>query len=926
MFEDTATRRLQGVFTLHAALAAWSQQLGVGLPDDVTSSVIPWVPKSPFLARMDSVVYYGFYDITQVQLSLMESIAKSYALTVFFPLTSDSSYLYARQFFEQHLLKAGVIHRQIQETDFASSLESPRERTPSVQVANAVGHRGELTFACKAIWQVVENGGQAFHRIGVVARNLDAYIPFLARVFREHHIPFWTTGTESLLQDPLAKVWWQLAGLREEQYVVSSMLDVLSAPLYDHQHTQEGLLEKNANLWRQVARHLRIIRGREDWERLSFAAQDQDVLTRWEQWSGLSSEMAQSVLQQLATLGPALIHDCEALPERGTFSHLTDAFEAMIRQHGLVAEKAPRGFLKETEEERWDTLMQGFGKALERVKELDCVEGVVPWNEWMKEFRKALESIQVPIVGQSSVGVSVLDAMSARGYAFDTLIVLGMNDQVFPRVVKEDAFLRDRERKVLAEGLGYKTQEKMKGFEEEALLFQLLIDSAQAGVYLVYQRMDQQGRSLAPSSFLGKWLACELKEGVQEIQIPLRLSEQEHTPYFGGNNETNQEYNLRSLLAGKDLIQTLGEESPWKVLLRNGLEAVGHLDRSLHRTGSYDGILSHGGVHWEELVRRGLSPSALEQYVQCPMRYWMKYGLHTRNIRERVSRHISMRVLGEIGHRILYEVYQRWGSDGRNNDMIPVSDISERLETSMRKNFDHYATRYGKGYLVVWNWMQENFRRLMLSLVEYDHQEFLETGYRPGRFEVGGEGEIPGVDGQASSLITIRGRLDRIDRNLENESLRIVDYKFSESRRAQLSDPDLVNEALRGGRLQPPLYALLSSFHSSAGEPTSEIRPLNRPSVEFRYLRPLNSQPLGVASFSASTWESPVGDQLLRTIHAWISGLQGGKFFIMPGNYCMTCDWSVACRVWHHPSWARAFGFPLAKEFRQYRKQRAIDG
>ncbi|HNP61378.1 MAG TPA: hypothetical protein PKM72_11080, partial [Nitrospirales bacterium] len=79
-------------------------------------------------------------------------------------------------------------------------------------------------------------------------------------------------------------------------------------------------------------------------------------------------------------------------------------------------------------------------------------------------------------------------------------------------------------------------------------------------------------------------------------------------------------------------------------------------------------------------------------------------------------------------------------------------------------------------------------------------------------------------------------------------------------------------------------------------------------------------------SFPGSIWDTPTGDQLLRTIRRWIESIRAGQFFILPGSYCRDCSWSVACRFQHHPSWVRAYGIPLAKEFRQGRKQRAVHG
>lgn len=86
LFDEAATERLQGVIQLHAMLQAWNEQLGVGLPDDLTRSIIPWIAHSPFIGKLSSVFYYGFYDITQVQLSLLEEVARAAPVTIFSPL------------------------------------------------------------------------------------------------------------------------------------------------------------------------------------------------------------------------------------------------------------------------------------------------------------------------------------------------------------------------------------------------------------------------------------------------------------------------------------------------------------------------------------------------------------------------------------------------------------------------------------------------------------------------------------------------------------------------------------------------------------------------------------------------------------------------------------------------------------------------
>src|SRR5207253_8457344 len=70
--------------------------------------------------------------------------------------------------------------------------------------------------------------------------------------------------------------------------------------------------------------------------------------------------------------------------------------------------------------------------------------------------------------------------------------------------IREDAFLSDAVREILERDLGYKIARKLEGFDEERLLFGLLLRSARERLYLSYQRADAQGRAMAPSGYFAE--------------------------------------------------------------------------------------------------------------------------------------------------------------------------------------------------------------------------------------------------------------------------------------------------------------------------------------------------------------------------------------------------------------------------------------
>ena len=925
LFDEASAGRLQGVFSLQAVLRDWSRQLRIGLPDDLTLSVIPWAAQSPFISRLSFVIYYGFYDITQVQLSLLEEIARVTAVTVFFPLVKGERSQFAQQFLDRHLLKAGVVHHSLQGESRSESQESTKNWSPDVHVVNAVGPEGELAFTCKAIVHLVEQKNYAWHEIGVVARNLDPYGPFVQRSFEEHRIPFETTATRLLLEEPLIKMWWIIAGLREDQYSWRNVLDVVSSPWYGRNwdNSEGQSIQSFSHLWIRIVRHFRLVGGVKDWERLAFLAQDSEAVQEWQQTSGVPAVQASQALDTFAHVVTRLIADCESLPAEGSINELTEAFEQLVQRHTIFPSTHFPAPQEAAQEQLLESLLDEIEQALNILRQLDRLDRQVTWKQWLDVFRSVLERTRIPFQGQSSMGVQVLDVMSARGRPFRALFVLGLNDHVFPRIVREDAFLRDRDRKVLAESLGYKIDEKMAGFDEEALLFSLLQRSARDRLYFLYQRADQNGRPLIPSSLLRDQLNDHrLQRGDGELTFPLGLLDRSNSPKFLTDGDTPQQARLRVVLGGGSLQAMTSEESPWGTILHNGMEMIEKLERRAARAGLFDGITVASGKHWQDLTERGISPTALGTYAQCPMRYWMTHVLKLQSIPDLVSKELPSRVWGELVHNVLYEIYQSLSKHGWPHQAASAEETVSIVSLQVHHVFEDYAQRFGRGYRLIWDWVSSRLIRMIILSIEQDQREYDEQGLVPFEYEVEALGEFAGDSQEQTDLLKIRGRFDRVDRAVDDTGIRIMDYKVSMRRSPQADELDLVGKALHGRQLQPPLYSLMTPI--TVQDDAVRIHPATNTikSVDFRYLRPLQEDSVYAASFSGTIWDTATGAQIRQTIHRWIQGVRDGQFFILPGTYCRHCEYASACRFQHHASWSRAYRLPLARTYRQARKQK----
>ncbi len=152
----------------------------------------------------------------------------------------------------------------------------------------------------------------------------------------------------------------------------------------------------------------------------------------------------------------------------------------------------------------------------------------------------------------------------------------------------------------------------------------------------------------------------------------------------------------------------------------------------------------------------------------------------------------------------------------------------------------------------------------------------------------------------------MHGVLDRIDIKPDTGQFRIIDYKFRSGKKMNSEDKNLSLSAVRGKRLQPPLYLRMATSYLKK---TAGIKNPHPEKVSFYFIAPKWSiqESAGTRSkFPGDCWQSPLGEGITATVTLLLRGIKAGLFFILPGGYCDYCDYSAVCRKNHFPSRWRA--------------------
>jgi ATP-dependent helicase/nuclease subunit B len=506
----------------------------------------------------------------------------------------------------------------------------------------------------------------------------------------------------------------------------------------------------------------------------------------------------------------------------------------------------------------------------------------------------------------------ILDVMASRGVPFKALLLLGLNEKVFPRYIREDAFLRDSHRRVLDATLGFKIDEKLRAYEEELLLFHLSCQSAGQRLYLSYQRAEESGRMLAASPYLGE---ARRRFGQEEQPIdvsPRRLTDRLLRQPAAARFLPPADLTQWMAVSGQDpteLVQAFGRDAD---TFRHAAAALERIEEDGTTLNPFDGMTGEVESHWARLRERGISPTPLERYARCPFQYFAADVLRLEPSRVAIGQEPDAALVGTLCHAGLRRCYEQLVQTGWPTEPVADAAVERLILASVEEAATELQARHPTGHYLLWEMTKERVRRLVRETVAADEQEQAEQPYTPVAFEVDGEGAVPGVlEGEG---VKVRGRIDRLDRHRHTGAIRVIDYKFKIGSAMKAEDRHLAQSAVRGYRLQPPLY----SCFTLSGHPAPSL-------VQFLFLAPHWPSPISRSTFEPPPWASEAGRLMQSTIGTLVEGIRAGRFAVLPDGYCDECAFRVVCRREHGPTWWRAYRAEEPKALKMLRTRKVAD-
>jgi hypothetical protein len=877
-----------------------------------------------------SAIFYGFYDSTQSQFDVLESILRTVQDAdgnghVFFPFTiSDSNTVahpaeYAQTFFDRlYSLNAALSGEVVRcpapvrqggqdgPQNASSGVENrlftsepAALKNHRIEFLSAAGAYEEAWATAKRILSLVRDHDAKFDQIMVVVRSLDDKRP-LAHLFAENGIPCNLKRDDSLAHQPFARFAFLVTRARENRLNNATLFELLSSPFLSGPRHRDFV-----NL--QVLLDTLLIRNWDDWPRLEALWKKEELPAIFDSPAkeSLDLESLRETAQYLQKLKEIL----KAIPERDSFPQFADALL------GVLATLCPG---------RKDAAADSLFSLLRKIADnslLQFPELSLPL--FAEVLSVCIKGAAFEEAGDAGPGVLVGDVMQLRGMTADYVFVLNLNRDVFPRRVSEDPFLPDHARRILRVLTGAGPEPKRsrliplkEGTEEELLLFALALRSARKKLYLSYQRADSEGRKQSASTYLEEVLRMVTGKTLEDNPAVQAIPKQ-HSSKFQGNDILPTLAECSSLPRNYDPSELLlhsyqmpGEYFGQLKTFASQINSRDHVTAEL-----VDGCIQDSRPLWASFLSARdateirVRYSHFKNYLSCPFQFFSSVVLGLRESpRESGAEEHDMNPLLK---GILSESIVKGTIRHLKQDSMPVPAAIRKAAQGVRRKYgdvfprmilEMYIDRFVLAATNLLEYLQEEDYRLELSETpEYENKESLEL--------------IPAGESPGGASLVLTGIPDLITYKARKRSGLISDLKWGTAGVAGTPSeifktaeaqfclyPAMVEKRI--GELLPFRYFRLNVFEE-LGTPTRVANGLKKIGLKG------DSAKLVLRNFGGESLPRSAGKRDAASQEHWLDEckrlavqLLSGEFRIIkdpmgPFSACGRCSYTQVCRRSH---------------------------
>jgi ATP-dependent helicase/DNAse subunit B len=787
----------------------------------------------------------------------------------------------------------------------------PAEDADGVALVEAPGLLGEARLVARAIKKLLL-GGAAADDVLVVLRDLSPYADLLREVFAEYAIPLDLEGSDPLTRNPAVAVLLRAQRLPEDDWPFPGVTALLRHTYFRPRWPEAGAGPEVPQRAEALLRLLGEPRGRDAY----LAAAE-----RWaeRQQEGLEDEQAEEsrrrrtheLAKECAPFLRRFFQAWDGAPPQGALDehvawlrHFADDLGVSRAAEEDGRDRAALACLWD-EVERWGERerQRPGGHKLDR-------------RTFQRRLAALANAAGLPRTPRGPGRVRVLSAPLARHLDSPFVFVLGLGERSFPRLAPVPSLLDEPDRQALQQA-GLDLPGAGDALADEMLLFYQVVTRARRRLVLSYPAVDERGQELLPSSFLLAVRDC-FREGALEVVRRRMLIE-------GHDRDeplSAAEHRVRLAAGGHlGLARAAGLPADLAANLADAAELARRRFQEREHN-PYDGLFRDPALIAQVTALFGperiLSPTALEDYVACPFRFFLKHVVKLEPL-EDPREEIEVTRRGQAFHRALARLHSRLKQEGVHQPgPLVEGEVLREVGEAVAEDVHRAPSPASKEL-----WRIEGLRLLRVAGRYPGHwQKFLEpwqkrgVAPRPHFFEI--DFGLPVPEGQVPSPplvlragdveVRVSGRIDRVDLAELDDGVGfwIIDYKTG--RASHYTSTDLAEFR----RLQLTLYALAVEAVLLGDRPA-------RPLGLAYWLVGEGGPKVALPGRNVTQWLEDtarwrkVREQLQEWVLTLVGHIRRGAFPLEPrSEHCtQTCSFGQVCRITQARGVDKAWHLPL---------------
>ena len=630
----------------------------------------------------------------------------------------------------------------------------------NIELFLAKNEYSEVEEIAKKISKLVREENLRYRDISIITKNIENYSSLIRAIFNKYEIPVFIDEKRDLNQNVIVQYVLSILEVLNRNFSLDSVFSYIKLGFLDIEDDEIFKLENYCTKWGIK---------QSKWKKDFIYELDDD--NKKQQIERLN-ELRKQIIEPLLDLQ-------KKIKKEKTAENITKEIYSFIQEQNIEEKIIKK--IEKLEENNLIDLSSEYKTSYKTI--LDILDEIIvifnkekmTLDEYSKILKIGLKNSGLGKIPGTQDQVIFGDVDRSRSHKVNTVFIIGLNDGVFPSVNKDEGFFNDPDReKLKKDGIELAKGTIDRLYEDNFNIYKAFT-TAENRIYLSYLSADSEGKSLRPSTLIGKtkkmFPKLEEKSDVitKKYEIVNKIITYEEL--IENIAKLKNEEQIEEIWY--DIYNYYKSQNDWNKKLEEDLNGLSY-------TNLPDKIKKE---NIDKLYGNTLntSISRLEKYRSCPFSYYLQYGL---KLKEKEQLKIKSFNTGSFMHETIDEFFDYVKQENLNLAELEEDEIlkivSKIIDEDLNLAKNRIFTTTAKYKVLV-----RRLKRIVSKALKYIIETIVYSDFNIDGTEIefGKKGKYKPIvlELDGGKKVEITGKIDRIDtaNSEDGKYLRIIDYKSS---------------------------------------------------------------------------------------------------------------------------------------------------